>query len=140
MRNVTIVLLVLLCVGAATLAGVAFNAWYVHDVRHIPLEVNVTDQPLIGFTTDTDRLRFGTVTRGGHAERKATVVSAQDAVVFIKTTGAVGSWVSVSDNSFRIDAGVPREVLFRLTVPEGTLPGDYAGEAVITYHAPLPWQ
>jgi hypothetical protein len=109
-------------------------SWYLLEWREVPVVVRVADDGLVGFSTDTDELDFGTLGPGNYAERKATLVTARDARVVATVYGDVSGWIAVNGPEKVWRGGVPGELVFRLTVPEGTAPGEYDGTVRISQY------
>jgi hypothetical protein len=132
-------LLIVVPLIVSFLVGMVFWHWYIIDIKTVPIDVQVTNESLLGFNADTDALHFGTVNPTGGGTRKTTVVSSHPVIVVIKTEGPAGKWVRVSENNIALEPNERRDIIFELTVPAGTAPGSYNGTAIITYHRPL-WQ
>jgi hypothetical protein len=133
-------LLAMFAVAIVAFAGLFFWSWYVPEIKRVPMQVTVTDTRTIGFNTANDQLYFGTLTPEGFAQRQTTITPAFDSIVRIRIDGEVAGWVSVSANAIALRAGEHKDIYFRLTVPAGTAPGNYTGEAVIRLTRQLPWQ
>lgn len=143
MRHIShagLALLILTPLVLSFIVGMAFWNWYVIDMKQVPIDVTVTNTSLLGFNADTDMLHFGTVNPGGGGTRKTTAVSAEQAMLIIKTKGVAGTWVRVSANNVLLSPNERKDIFFDMTVPNGTASGQYNGTAIITYHRPLPWQ
>jgi hypothetical protein len=137
LSHISLALLVIIPLVLSFIVGIAFWHWYILGIKIVPIDVQVTNESLLGFNADTDALHFGTLSARGSGTRKTTVVTAERAVVVIKTEGAAGKWVRVSENNILIEPNERHDIIFELTVPEGTSPGAYNGTATITYHRPV---
>jgi len=136
----TLAILLLAIIVLSFFVGIAFWKWYVFNVKEVPIEVSVTDSALLGFNAGTDKLYFGTLASEGYGDRKTLVVSAYDSTVVFKMRGTAGDWVTVSDNYVHLLPNGHRDVIFRLTIPAGTPPGNYTGTAIIEYHRRMFWE
>ncbi len=98
-----------------------------------PMHVVVTTG-VIGFNV-TPMLEFGSMPGGGSGRKTMTIVNdlGMDKVIYLRASGEIGPWSSVSQNSFHLKPGESRNVSIYVTVPMRTPPGDYYGKFEVTY-------
>lgn len=132
--------LVVLVLGVTFLGGWLFWNWYIIGTQQVPIVVAVTHDNVLGFNAATDKLYFGTIAPGGHAERWTHLDTSVDAVAVIRMEGDVADWMSVTRNNVRVAANQREDIIIRVTAPDDTPVGNYTGAAVITFHKPMPWE
>lgn len=93
------------------------SAYPGETVRNTAIVSNHTSKPvtLLDYPVDAHNSATGTFAMASQTDPRATV----------------GAWVHLASSSITIPAGADRPLPFRLTVPAGTAPGDYAGALII---------
>ena len=110
-----------------------FVRYLLVDLEVFQTSVNVGGY--LGFTTENDDLFFGTIPPGGIAQRDLEIRNAycNKCLVVIKTEGSNSNWIQISDNKFKINQNENKPVNITVTVPEGTLEGNYNGTMKIYF-------
>lgn len=99
------------------------------------LEATVNVGGYLGFTTENDKLYFGTVSSGGTARREIEVsnIKCSKCFVVINSDGPLSKWISTSDNKFKISIGEKRLVNITVSVPKSAIEGNYNGTVKIYF-------
>ncbi len=97
------------------------------------MSLNVNDDLLVGYVTETDSLKFGDMPRGSITLRPITINSTSANRVIISTEGALGAWASVSDNNFTLYEGYSKKIDVIITIPPDAKVGNYTGTLLIDY-------
>ena len=103
------------------------------------MDINVSTDKIIGFNVGTDAVHFGKVPsekatgRSADAIRELTVNSGDsDVKVTIKTSGDMGSWVTIEPNEFYLNKNQSKVVELTARVPYYVEPGFYTGKVIVT--------
>ena len=132
-RDLLILLVVLASVLGTTIAYVTYMRWHVLDVRTTAVEFQVTAGQNIGFNAGTDKIYFGTVTRGGGGKREIVLLSKVPAAAYIVPGPELNGWVLLSENPVLLEPDVLTKVGVVLAVPPDATPGNYTGTITTTY-------
>ena len=103
------------------------------SVYTIPAELtikNIAGVKLLGLNTDTDALKFGTVSSGIWPKRKINFQHAKKAEVEVRMNGDLAPWTEIEPLNFTIIPNVTQEVSFTVGVPAIAKDGNYTGQAV----------
>ena|SRR3989338_2941380 len=84
---------------------------------------------LLGFNTDQDALKFGTVSPGAWVKRSVYAQYKHKADVKVFMTGDLAPWVRIEPNNFSIVPNQTQQVFFELNVPLDIADGNYTGRA-----------
>lgn len=109
------------------------NYWHSHfscdSVEYLDSSVNVTvsSLPMLGFTTETDSLKFGKISPQGGVRREVFVTHSTPAKLRIEMESEFASWIDIDPAETDLIAGESKSVAFVLNVPAAALPGDYSG-------------
>ena len=71
----------------------------------------------VGFTTQTDHLRFGELAAGSHVYRYVTINSTKNYNVEVMTYGPMSKWLIPEFEEFFISSGEEKKVRFDIFVP-----------------------
>ncbi len=120
--------LVIIIMGAVT--------WYnwpeCSTIRFIDASVTVKTVPskvLLGFNTDTDSLKFGTVSPGSEVKRTVITHYAQAAQVRITAEGELASWITITPAEFSLASPESLPVTVQLNIPDKYVyEGNYTGK------------
>lgn len=129
-KKTIIVLAVAFVLVAAALGVMAQRST---QTKVFPMHVIVTGG-IVGFNV-TPMLEFGSVPNGG-TSRKTMVINndyGMDKMIYLRTSGAIEGWASVSDNSFYLKPGQTRNISIYVTVPRDAPAGNYYGRFEVTY-------
>jgi hypothetical protein len=97
------------------------------------LKVEEGSRKVVGFNTETDSLKFGTVSAGSSVQRSVKVQYSKEAKVKIFSRGNLSSWLAASPSGFSLSAGETEEVFFKVDVPADAAPGDYSAEVKVCF-------
>ena len=102
-------------------------------VREIDTTVAVGGE--LGFNVDTDKLYFGTLLPGGHAERSLDIdsLACKKCLVVINKNGELADWLDLSADKFVIKQWERKSVNVVLSVPEDASEGTYNGTLKIIF-------
>lgn len=73
----------------------------------------------VGFTTETDHLRFGELAAQSHVYRSVTLNSTKDYNVEVMVYGEMSRWLVPEFDEFEMVAGEEKKVRFDIYVPLG---------------------
>lgn len=68
-------------------------------IQYQELNATVKIGEYVGINLDTDKLHFGTVTKGGYGERGITINSDEDGYIYVTSQGDIGNWLYISNRS-----------------------------------------
>lgn len=103
------------------------------EVTEIPTTVTVGSE--LGFNVDTDKLYFGTLVRGGSAERSLDIANfdCKKCFVVVSKEGEIAKWITLSDNKFIMRNGEGKSIIVDLNVPNNADEGVYTGNIKIVF-------
>ncbi len=110
-----------------------FNYFFEQDL--IVLDANVRVGENIGFNTDPDALRFGTIVPGGASKRFINVTHSNDFPMSVSITaeGDIAEYLSTSDNNFVVGPEEDRKVSIYVSTPGYIQKGNYSGRVYIQF-------
>ena len=121
-------------------ARVAYEEWRVLGSTSVDVRYQVVVDPHIGFALGTGEITFGKVNQGGGGSRKATMLAEEPAFAVFTLSPQIASDITVTPNPLVLDAGMPANVTFDLSIPWDAAPGNRTGTVYITYYRRLPWE
>ncbi len=93
---------------------------------------DIGERKIIGLNTNTDSLKFGTLSPGLLGRRSLMLTRNSSALVQIYVTGDLKDWITVVPLSpFFLNAGTSQEINFEVNVPDTAPPGDYLGKVIL---------
>ncbi len=97
------------------------------------ITIKKSTQPIIGLNTDTDSLKFGTVSPKAIVQRKMTVQYSNQADILVKMEGDFAAWTEINPSQFSLQPAEKKEVIFLVAVPEEVREGNFTGKAVFCF-------
>ena len=98
------------------------------QVNSLPMDVNVTEEDIIGINVDPDGVHFGSLGRGQGAMKLILINDVkQDAIVSIIKKGGMAKWVS-SPRGFIIHENEDKNISISIGIPSNAPYGGYSGE------------
>ena len=92
------------------------------------ISVERSYKKVIGFNTESDSLKFGKVSPSSSVKRSINVQYNRDANVIISAEGDFARWIDISPNSFFLQGGSNKEIIFTALVPKNSMSGDFFGK------------
>ncbi len=110
-----------------------YNFFFVLGVKNIDFSIKVGDT--IGLNVDTDKLYFGTVPRGGTADRGILVKNEEHSLVKtnIKVQSDIKDWLYVNNNNFFLKKDEKKDINFKVKVPLDAEYGEYDGQIILIF-------
>lgn len=105
------------------------------EIMNIPMDgfVNTKSSQYWGMDTSKDHLAFGGMSLGSTIKRSMTVKHKEKAIVDVRLSGNIASFVEADPAIFTIDDGQEQQVDFYFSPPYGTPQGDYNGHVVYCF-------
>ncbi len=111
-----------------------YNKYVVLKYQEIDLFVKVQNGSTGAFNTSTDALNFAKTYPSGNSVKRIYMNSSKKAMVHIEADGNISGFISVSDNNFLIEPNEYKQIEVYLSVPSGTVEGDYSGKLKIYFY------
>ena len=129
----TLIILVLLTI---TITLVAYTRYQVLD--KVLLEADVTVIPKngsLGFTIDTDGVRFGEIPKNGVSTRNITVsnIWGEDVLVQINSHGFIKDWIYPAKNNFILQPEEKTDIPIAIRLPADADFGYHTGKVSIIF-------
>ncbi len=88
-----------------------------------------------GFDVTTNALIFGTVMPSSYAKRKINITNINERIhkIYIKPTGELAKWTTLSENKFVLKEGQSKEIAIKIDVPHDAEYREYTGSLKIIF-------
>ena len=127
---VSLVLLFLFVVSCSSPRGIECTKI---DSVNASITIKKSIQPIVGLNTDTDSLKFGTVSPKAVVERTMTVQYSNQAEALVMMEGDFAAWTEIDPSQFSLQPAEKKKVLFKVSVPEEVMEGNFTGKAVFCF-------
>lgn len=136
-------LIALILIVVIIILTIKLGSYFITDDRCTKVESveasvqikNIDSRTYLGLNTDTDSLKFGSVSSGTTVKRSINVQSSDEALVKVTMAGSLTAWTKISPAEFTLSAKENRMVFFDLNVPELIPEGNYTGQVNFCFMA-----
>lgn len=97
------------------------------------ITIKKSTQPIVGLNTDTDSLKFGTVSPKAVVERTMTVQYSNQAEALVMMEGDLAAWTEIDPSQFSLQPAEKKKITFSVSVPEEVMEGNFTGKAVFCF-------
>ena len=132
-REKAVKLLFLVVVFFSLLTYTIYNAFKPAEVKTIEMYLTVGNYT--GFDVNASALIFGTVMPSSSAQRTVNITNIDENMhkVYIKPTGELAKWTSISEDKLILKGDESREVKVRVSAPLDAEHGEYTGKLKIIF-------
>jgi hypothetical protein len=112
---------------------IIYTNFVAREIKVIPIELLVGKT--IGFNTDTDILKFGTIPPGYQGARYINISNSESFPMKVKLSidGEVTGWFRTDKNNFMLQEGGQENIKIIADVPKDALHGNYSGNLYVIF-------
>jgi len=128
-------ILTLLLIAAISSISTYFIYTYLESYEIKTIDMHLTVGNYTGFDVTTNALVFGTVMPSSYAKRKINITNINERIhkIYIKPTGELAEWITLSENKFVLKEDQSKEIAIRIDVPYDAKYGEHTGSLKIIF-------